>query len=165
MSPTALPTGATLVTNQGEIEIVFLAESPLTVQNFAKLAGDGFYDGTLFHRVIPDFMIQGGDPVSRQYPENVAMHGGGGPGYMFADEISAVKLERGIVAMANSGPNTNGSQFFIITAPKTDWLQGKHTAFARVTKGMDIADKISRVARDPDDHPLESVVVQKVTLK
>lgn len=156
--------GATIVTNQGEIEIAFFEDkAPETVANFIKLAKSGFYDGTKFHRVIKDFMIQGGDPNSKGNDET--LYGRGGPGYQFADEPNDQPLVKGVVAMANSGPDTNGSQFFIITAAATPWLQGKHTAFAKVTKGMEIADKISNVAKNADDVPLEPVVLEKVILK
>ena len=126
---------ATLHTNHGPIEIeLHDAEAPKTVANFTKLAGEGFYDGLIFHRVIPDFMIQGGDPTGT---------GSGGPGYTFEDEFNEHKVERGALAMANAGPNTNGSQFFIVTADACPWLDGKHTVFGRVTKGMPVADAIS----------------------
>ncbi len=126
---------ATLHTNHGPIEIeLHDGEAPKTVANFTKLAGEGFYDGLIFHRVIPDFMIQGGDPTGT---------GSGGPGYTFEDEFNEHKVERGALAMANAGPNTNGSQFFIVTADACPWLDGKHTVFGRVTKGMPVADAIS----------------------
>ena len=126
---------ATLHTNHGPIEIeLHDAEAPKTVANFTKLAGEGFYDGLIFHRVIPDFMIQGGDPTGT---------GSGGPGYTFEDEFNEHKVERGALAMANAGPDTNGSQFFIVTADACPWLDGKHTVFGRVTKGMPVADAIS----------------------
>ena len=112
-------------------------DAPKTVENFVKLASDGFYDGVIFHRVIPDFMIQGGDPTGT---------GSGGPGYTFEDEFNEHKVERGALAMANAGPNTNGSQFFIVTTEAAPWLDGKHTVFGRVTDGMDVVDKISRAA-------------------
>src|SRR3989344_1543326 len=143
---------ALLKTNKGDIEIEFLqTKAPKTVSNFIKLAEQKFYDGTKFHRVIPDFMIQGGDPNSRG--DDPRLYGRGGPGYIFADEINSQKLVRGVVAMANSGRNTNGSQFFIITASATPWLDGKHTAFGIVTKGMDVVDKISKVTTKGGDIP------------
>ena len=130
-------TNATMQTNQGAIEIeLFDDDAPKTVENFTKLARDGFYDGVIFHRVIPDFMIQGGDPTGT---------GTGGPGYQFEDEFNDHKVVRGALAMANAGPNTNGSQFFIVTADACPWLDGKHTVFGRVTSGMDVVDAIEQV--------------------
>src|SRR5213083_3818563 len=127
---------ATLHTNKGAIAIeLFDEDAPKTVENFRKLARDGFYDGLSFHRVIRDFMVQGGCPLGT---------GTGGPGYTFEDEINDHKVIRGALAMANAGPNTNGSQFFVVTAEATPWLDGKHTVFGRVTSGMDIVDEISR---------------------
>jgi peptidyl-prolyl cis-trans isomerase B (cyclophilin B) len=125
------------------------------VQNFEDLARKGFYDGVIFHRVIPDFMIQGGDPQGT---------GTGGPGYTFEDEINEHKVERGALAMANAGPNTNGSQFFIVTAGACPWLDGKHTVFGRVTAGMDVVDKISQLPRDPRDKPREPATIERVEL-
>src|SRR5437868_15435399 len=133
----------TLHTNQGAIEVELFAEdAPKTVDNFEKLARDGFYDGVVFHRVIPDFMIQGGDPTGT---------GSGGPGYQFEDEFNPHKIERGALAMANAGPNTNGSQFFIVTADACPWLDGKHTVFGRVASGMEVVDEISQGDRDARD--------------
>jgi cyclophilin family peptidyl-prolyl cis-trans isomerase len=147
---------ATLHTNHGAIEVeLFEDAAPTTVGNFTKLAGDGFYDGVVFHRVIPDFMIQGGDPTGT---------GTGGPGYTFEDEINDHKVERGALAMANAGPNTNGSQFFIVTAEATPWLDGKHTVFGRVTSGMDVVDTISQVETAAQDKPREPVVIERVEL-
>jgi cyclophilin family peptidyl-prolyl cis-trans isomerase len=147
---------ATIDTNHGTIELeLFTDDAPETVANFAKLANDGFYDGLVFHRVIPDFMIQGGCPQGT---------GTGGPGYTFADEINHHKIERGTLAMANAGPNTNGSQFFILTAGATPWLDGKHTAFGRVTGGMDVVDEIQSTATDARDRPVEDVRMEKVTV-
>jgi cyclophilin family peptidyl-prolyl cis-trans isomerase len=147
---------ATLHTNQGPIELeLHDDDAPKTVENFRKLAGDGFYDGVIFHRVIPDFMIQGGDPTGT---------GMGGPGYTFEDEFNDHKVERGALAMANAGPNTNGSQFFIVTAEATPWLDGKHTVFGRVTSGMDVVDAISQVETDANDKPREAVVIERVEL-
>src|SRR3989344_1738446 len=118
-----------LKTNKGDITIeLFADKAPKTVENFIKLSGEGFYNETKFHRIIKGFMIQGGDPLTKD-DTKMAMWGTDGPGYQFADEINEVKLMRGFIAMANSGPNTNGSQFFIITAEATPWLDGKHTAF------------------------------------
>jgi peptidyl-prolyl cis-trans isomerase B (cyclophilin B) len=147
---------ATLHTNQGAIEIeLFDGEAPKTVDNFVKLARDGFYDGVIFHRVIPDFMIQGGDPTGT---------GTGGPGYQFEDEFNDHKVERGALAMANAGPNTNGSQFFIVTTEAAPWLDGKHTVFGRVTNGMDVVDTISALETDARDKPRDDVVIERVEL-
>jgi peptidyl-prolyl cis-trans isomerase B (cyclophilin B) len=147
---------ATLHTNKGAISIeLFDEDAPKTVENFRKLAGDGFYNGVIFHRVIPDFMIQGGDPTGT---------GSGGPGYTFEDEFNDHPVERGALAMANAGPNTNGSQFFIVTADSCPWLDGKHTVFGRVTDGMDAVDAISDVDRDPRDKPREDVTIERVEL-
>jgi peptidyl-prolyl cis-trans isomerase B (cyclophilin B) len=149
-------TGATLHTNKGPIAIeLFDDDAPKTVENFKKLAGDGFYDGVIFHRVIPDFMIQGGDPTGT---------GSGGPGYTFEDEQNEHRVERGALAMANSGPNTNGSQFFIVTADSCPWLDGKHTVFGRVTDGMEAVDAISEVERDSRDKPHADVTIERVEL-
>ena len=146
----------TLHTNHGAIELeLFDDDAPKTVANFLKLARDGFYDGVVFHRVIPDFMIQGGDPTGT---------GTGGPGYSFEDEFNQHKVERGAVAMANAGPNTNGSQFFIVTAEACPWLDGKHTVFGRVTGGMDVVDAISAVPTDSRDKPHENVVIESVAI-
>jgi peptidyl-prolyl cis-trans isomerase B (cyclophilin B) len=147
---------ATFHTNHGAIEIeLFPADAPKTVENFEKLARDGFYDGVIFHRVIPDFMIQGGDPTGT---------GTGGPGYTFEDEPNDHKVERGALAMANAGPNTNGSQFFIVTTDAAPWLDGKHTVFGRVTSGMEVVDAISAVGRDGRDKPHDDVVIERVEL-
>jgi cyclophilin family peptidyl-prolyl cis-trans isomerase len=147
---------ATLQTNHGAIELELHDEdAPKTVENFRKLAGDGFYDGVTFHRVIPDFMIQGGDPTGT---------GSGGPGYTFEDEFNEHPVARGALAMANAGPNTNGSQFFIVTADECSWLNGKHTVFGRVTSGMDVVDAISQVETEASDKPREPVVIERVDL-
>jgi cyclophilin family peptidyl-prolyl cis-trans isomerase len=147
---------ATMHTNHGTIEVeLFDDDAPNTVDNFVKLARDGFYDGVIFHRVIPDFMIQGGDPTGT---------GRGGPGYTFEDEFNDNKVVRGALAMANAGPNTNGSQFFIVTAEATPWLDGKHTVFGRVTNGMDVVDTISNVDTDPSDKPRADVTIERVEL-
>ncbi len=147
-------TQATLHTSEGPIEIeLFPDEAPKTVANFTKLAGDGFYDGLIFHRVIPDFMIQGG------CPEGI---GTGGPGYQFEDEFNDHKVVKGSLAMANSGPNTNGSQFFIVTAIATPWLDGKHTVFGQVTSGQDVVDRISAVDRDGRDRPTTPVTIDSI---
>ena len=148
---------ATLHTNHGAIEVeLFPEDAPKTVANFEQLARDGFYDGVVFHRVIPDFMIQGGDPTGT---------GTGGPGYTFEDEINNHKVERGALAMANAGPNTNGSQFFIVTAEACPWLDGKHTVFGRVTAGMDVVDRISELPRDPRDKPRDQATIERVELQ
>ncbi len=143
-------------TNHGAITIeLFPDDAPKTVENFQDLARKGFYDGVTFHRVIEDFMIQGGDPTG---------DGTGGPGYTFEDEFNQHKVERGALAMANAGPNTNGSQFFIVTADSCPWLDGKHTVFGRVTEGMDVVDKISQVPKDARDRPSDPVVIERVEL-
>jgi cyclophilin family peptidyl-prolyl cis-trans isomerase len=147
---------ATMQTNHGAIELeLYPDDAPKTVDNFVKLARDGFYDGVIFHRVIPDFMIQGGDPTGT---------GSGGPGYSFEDEFNEHKVERGALAMANAGPNTNGSQFFIVTTDAAPWLDGKHTVFGRVMSGMDVADKISELPRDARDKPQDDVVIESVSV-
>jgi peptidyl-prolyl cis-trans isomerase B (cyclophilin B) len=147
---------ATMHTNHGAIEIeLFDEEAPKTVENFRKLAADGFYDGVIFHRVIKDFMVQGGDPTGT---------GTGGPGYTFEDEFNEHKVERGALAMANAGPNTNGSQFFIVTTDAAPWLDGKHTVFGRVTGGMDAVDSIEGIDTDAGDKPVADVVIERVEL-
>ena len=147
-------TNATLHTNHGAIAVeLFDDEAPKTVGNFRKLAGEGFYDGVTFHRVIPDFMIQGGDPTGT---------GTGGPGYTCKDEINEHKVERGALAMANAGPDTNGSQFFVVTTEAAPWLDGKHTVFGRVTGGMNVVDDISGVETDANDKPRDPVVIERV---
>ena len=149
-------TQATLHTSEGSIEIeLFPDDAPKTVANFTKLAGEGFYDGLVFHRVIPEFMIQGG------CPEGI---GTGGPGYKFEDEFNDHKVVKGALAMANAGPNTNGSQFFIVTAEATPWLDGKHTVFGQVTSGQDVADRISLVERDGRDKPVTHVTLDRVEI-
>jgi len=147
---------ATMQTNQGTIELeLYDGDAPKTVENFKKLAQEGFYDGVIFHRVIPDFMIQGGDPTGT---------GTGGPGYQFEDEFNHHKVERGALAMANAGPNTNGSQFFIVTADACPWLDGKHTVFGKVTSGMDVADAISNVDTVGQDKPRDEVRIEALNL-
>ena len=149
-------TNATMQTNHGAIEIeLFDDDAPKTVENFTKLARDGFYDGVIFHRVIRDFMIQGGDPTGT---------GSGGPGYQFEDEFNGNKMVRGALAMANAGPNTNGSQFFIVTAEECSWLDGKHTVFGRVTDGMDVVDAIEQVDTGAGDKPRDDVRIESVTV-
>lgn len=150
-------------TNFGDITVeLYPDKAPMTVANFLKLASSGFYNGTKFHRVIKDFMIQGGDPNSKN--PDWSTHGMGGPGYSFKDEFNDVKLVAGVLAMANSGPDTNGSQFFIVTAAATPWLDGHHTAFGRVISGMDIVRSIENVQVDHErgDHPVSDVVVNSV---
>jgi peptidyl-prolyl cis-trans isomerase B (cyclophilin B) len=150
-------TAATLHTNHGAIAVeLFDDDAPKTVDNFVKLARDGFYDGVIFHRVIPDFMIQGGDPTGT---------GTGGPGYAFEDEINDHKVERGALAMANAGPDTNGSQFFVVTTEAAPWLDGKHTVFGRVTEGMDVVDAISGVETGANDKPREPVTIEGVEVE
>jgi cyclophilin family peptidyl-prolyl cis-trans isomerase len=147
---------ATLHTNHGAIEVeLFEEDVPKTVDNFVKLSRDGFYDGITFHRVIPDFMIQGGCPRG---------DGTGGPGYQFEDEPNEHRVERGALAMANSGPDTNGSQFFIVTTEAAPWLDGKHTVFGRVSSGMDVVDEIQKVQRDANDRPRDDVTIDRVTI-
>jgi peptidyl-prolyl cis-trans isomerase B (cyclophilin B) len=147
---------ATLHTNAGSVTVeLFDDDAPKTVENFRKLAADGFYDGLIFHRVIPDFMIQGGCPQGT---------GTGGPGYTFEDEINDHKVVRGAVAMANSGPNTNGSQFFIVTAEEAPWLDGKHTVFGRVSDGMDSVTALESTPTDAGDRPAEDQVIERIEL-
>lgn len=156
---------AMFTTSQGEIEVaLFRDKAPKTVENFAALAKAGFYDKTKFHRVIKDFMIQGGDPLSKDDTQ-MARWGTGGPGYQFADEFNDQKLVRGVLAMANSGQNTNGSQFFIVTAAATPWLDGRHTVFGKVVRGMDVVDKIGNAETGPNDVPKTPIVLQSITLK
>ena len=144
-------------TNHGAIALeLFDEDAPKTVENFRKLADDGFYDGVIFHRVIKDFMIQGGDPTGT---------GTGGPGYTFEDEFNDHKVERGALAMANAGPNTNGSQFFIVTTDAAPWLDGKHTVFGRVTGGMDAVDSIEGTDTDAADKPSSDAVIERIDLE
>src|SRR5688500_185387 len=151
-----MPTMATMRTSEGPIRIeLFEEDAPQTVGNFKKLAGDGFYDGVIFHRIIKDFMIQGGDPTGT---------GRGGPGYTFDDEFNDHKIVRGALAMANAGPNTNGSQFFIVTTPEASWLDGKHTVFGRVVEGMDVVDKIEGTQTGPGDKPVDDIKIEGVDL-
>jgi cyclophilin family peptidyl-prolyl cis-trans isomerase len=145
---------ATMHTSKGPIEVELHDEdAPKTVENFTRLSGEGFYDGLIFHRVISGFMIQGGCPEGT---------GTGGPGYTFEDEINEHKVERGALAMANAGPDTNGSQFFIVTTDAAPWLDGKHTVFGRVSSGMDAVDAIESVETGPGDRPTEPVVIERV---
>ncbi len=147
---------ANMNTSHGTIALeLFDDDAPKTVQNFRKLAGDGFYDGIIFHRVIPDFMIQGGCPEGK---------GTGGPGYTFEDEFNQHKVVRGALAMANAGPNTNGSQFFIVTVDAAPWLDGKHTVFGQVTAGMDAVDAIEGVPTGAGDRPVEAITIESIEL-
>jgi peptidyl-prolyl cis-trans isomerase B (cyclophilin B) len=147
---------ATLHTTAGSVTVeLFDEDAPKTVENFRKLSEDGFYDGLIFHRVIPEFMIQGGCPEGT---------GTGGPGYTFEDEINQHKIVRGALAMANAGPDTNGSQFFIVTAVEAPWLDGKHTVFGRVTDGMDAVDAIESTQTDDADRPVERQVIERIEL-
>ena len=147
---------AVMHTNHGDITLeLFDEDAPKTVANFKKLAGDNFYNGVIFHRVIKDFMIQGGDPTGT---------GRGGPGYTFEDEFNENKIVRGALAMANAGPNTNGSQFFIVTTEAAPWLDGKHTVFGEVVEGMDAVDAIESTATDARDKPLEPQTISGVEL-
>jgi peptidyl-prolyl cis-trans isomerase B (cyclophilin B) len=144
----------TLHTNHGPVVVdLFDEDAPKTVENFLKLSKDGYYDGLIFHRVIKDFMIQGGCPEGT---------GTGGPGYEFEDEINQHKIVRGALAMANRGPNTNGSQFFIVTTEEAPWLDGKHTVFGRVADGMDSVDAIEGVETGGQDRPVEPVRIERV---
>ena len=147
---------ATMHTTHGTIALeLFDEDAPKTVENFRKLAADGFYDGLIFHRVIPDFMIQGGCPQGT---------GTGGPGYTFEDEINAHKIVRGALAMANAGPNTNGSQFFIVTAGECPWLDGKHTVFGRVSEGLEVVDSLESVPTDAGDRPERGIGIASIEL-
>jgi peptidyl-prolyl cis-trans isomerase B (cyclophilin B) len=149
-----MPSTAVLRTSEGDVTLeLFDEDAPQTVANFKRLAGQGFYDGLVFHRVIPDFMVQGGCPQGT---------GTGGPGYTFEDEINDHKIVRGALAMANAGPNTNGSQFFLVTTEAAPWLDGKHTVFGRVTDGMDVVDRIEHVRTDGRDKPVDDVTMDVV---
>jgi peptidyl-prolyl cis-trans isomerase B (cyclophilin B) len=144
----------TMTTNHGPIVFeMFDDDAPKTVDNFRKLSEDGFYDGLTFHRIIRDFMIQGGCPEGT---------GTGGPGYTFEDEFNRHKVVRGALAMANAGPNTNGSQFFIVTIEAAPWLDGKHTVFGRVTSGMEVVDALEGLPTDPRDRPQEPATIEKI---
>jgi cyclophilin family peptidyl-prolyl cis-trans isomerase len=144
----------TMTTNHGDIVLeLFDEDAPETVANFRRLAEDGYYDGLIFHRVIPDFMVQGGCPEGT---------GTGGPGYTFKDEINDHKIVRGALAMANAGPNTNGSQFFIVTAEACPWLDGKHTVFGEVTGGMDVVNKIGTLPTDARDRPTQEARIERL---
>lgn len=154
---------ALIKTNFGDIKVkLYKDDSPKTVANFYRLSLIKFYDGVKFHRVIKDFMIQGGDPNSKD--ADWSKHGTGGPGYKFDDEINTHPLIAGSLAMANAGPNTNGSQFFIVTAEATPWLDGKHTNFGEVVEGMDVVKKIEAVEVNQNDHPLKDVTINSIEL-
>lgn len=155
---------AILKTSSGDIEIQFFKDkASATVANFIKLSQSGFYSGVKFHRVIRDFMIQSGDPLSKGV--DTSMYGRGGPGYTFPDEINDQKIVRGVIAMANAGPNTNGSQFFIVTAAATPWLDGKHTVFGKVISGMEVVNKINNVLTGENDVPKTPIVISSIELK
>jgi cyclophilin family peptidyl-prolyl cis-trans isomerase len=146
---------AVMQTSEGDITLeLFDEDAPKTVGNFKQLAGQGFYDGLIFHRIIPDFMIQGGCPEGT---------GTGGPGYTFEDEINQHKVVRGALAMANAGPDTNGSQFFIVTAEECPWLDGKHTVFGQVTGGHDVVDRIGSTSTDARDRPVDDVKIESLS--
>jgi peptidyl-prolyl cis-trans isomerase B (cyclophilin B) len=147
---------ATMHTSAGPIQLeLFDEDAPKTVANFRRLAAEGFYDGLIFHRVIRDFMIQGGCPEGT---------GRGGPGYTFEDEINRHRVERGALAMANAGPDTNGSQFFLVTAQGAPWLDGKHTVFGRVSGGMDVVDAVEGVETGPGDRPVDPPTIERIDL-
>ena len=148
---------ATMHTNHGAIEVeLFDEDAPKTVENFVSLSKDGFYDGLIFHRVIRDFMIQGGCPQGT---------GTGGPGYQFEDEINDNKIVRGALAMANAGPDTNGSQFFIVTTDAAPWLDGKHTVFGNVTAGMEVVDAIEGTETGAGDRPVQDAVIERMEVR
>jgi peptidyl-prolyl cis-trans isomerase B (cyclophilin B) len=143
-------------TTRGDFTVELLPSlAPEHVNSFVFLARDEFYNGTVFHRIVPGFVAQGGDPTGT---------GTGGPGYTFEDEFNQHKVERGVLAMANAGPNTNGSQFFIVVAEAAPWLDGKHTVFGRVTSGMDVVDTIVDLPRDARDKPAEDVTIERVSV-
>ena len=147
---------ATLSTSEGDIVFeLFDADAPKTVENFKKLSSDGFYDGLIFHRVISDFMIQGGCPQGT---------GTGGPGYTFEDEFNDHPVVRGALAMANAGPNTNGSQFFIVTKDECSWLDGKHTVFGEITSGFDVVEAIDNTPVDGRDRPQDPKIIESIEL-
>jgi peptidylprolyl isomerase len=156
---------ATIKTNKGDIRIEFSKDTPNTVANFVKLAKQGFYDGTKFHRVIAGFMNQGGDPLTKDDTMK-ARWGTGGPGYQFADEITPNNRNvAGTISMANAGPNTNGSQFFINVADNGFSLDTKHTVFGKVTKGLDVVMAINKVETDEMDRPLSPVTILSISLE
>ncbi len=151
-----MPSTATMSTSEGELVLeLFDEDAPKTVDNFRTLSQKGFYDGLAFHRIIPQFMIQGGCPLGT---------GTGDPGYKFEDEINEHKIVRGALAMANAGPDTNGSQFFIVTADAAPWLDGKHTVFGHVTEGMDVVDRLEALPTDARDRPVEPAGIETVSV-
>jgi peptidyl-prolyl cis-trans isomerase B (cyclophilin B) len=153
----AMSSTAVMHTNHGDITVeLFDDDAPKTVENFKKLSNDSFYNGVIFHRVIKDFMVQGGDPTGT---------GRGGPGYTFEDEFNDHKIVRGALAMANAGPNTNGSQFFIVTTDAAPWLDGKHTVFGHVVDGMEVVDKIEGSETDQNDKPREEARIESVSFQ
>ena len=154
--------GAIIKTTKGNIEVKFYPESPITVNNFMNLAKSGFYNDTKFHRIIKDFMIQAGDPLTKE--ADTSVYGTGGPEYRFADEFNNHKLVEGSLAMANAGPGTNGSQFFIVTTTETPWLDGKHTNFGEVVKGLDVVKEIEAADTNARDLPLQDIVVKSIEL-
>jgi peptidyl-prolyl cis-trans isomerase B (cyclophilin B) len=157
-------TKATIETNLGKIKVSFFNEdAPLATGNFIKLSEEGFYEEVKFHRVISGFMIQAGDPNSRD--DKWEDDGQGGPGYAFRDEPNNHKLVKGVLAMANSGKDTNGSQFFILTAEAKPDLDGKHTIFGEVIDGMKVVESIEKVRIDDKDHPTQDVIIEKVELE
>ncbi len=148
---------ATMKTSEGDIVLeLFDEDAPKTVSNFKQLASQGFYDGLIFHRVIADFMIQGGCPQGT---------GTGGPGYTFEDEINEHKIVKGALAMANAGPDTNGSQFFIVTTEEAPWLDGKHTVFGEVRDGLDVVERIGTTKTDGRDRPVEPIGIETIELE
>ncbi len=160
---------ATFKTNKGEIVFeLFIDKAPTTVENFVKLANSKFYDGVKFHRVVKGFMLQSGDPLSKDDSQE-NFWGQGGPGYTFADEFNDEKIVRGALAMANAGPDTNGSQFFIVTTEAAPWLDGKHTVFGRVISGMDIVDAIenveTRTVNSENSRPVDAIVIESISVK
>lgn len=156
---------AIIKTNLGDIKLeLFSSDAPKTAENFIKLSESGFYKGVKFHRVIKDFMIQGGDPNSKD--DDWSDDGMGGPGYVFADEINQRKLVKGVLAMANAGPNTNGSQFFIVTAEATPWLDNRHAVFGQVIEGLDVVLKIEDTETDKSrgDHPIKDIIIENIEI-
>lgn len=154
--------GAIIKTTKGNIEVKFYPESPVTVNNFMNLAKSGFYNDTKFHRIIKDFMIQAGDPLTKE--ADTSAYGTGGPEYRFDDEFNNHKLVAGSLAMANAGPGTNGSQFFVVTATETPWLDGKHTNFGEVVKGLDVIKEIESAETNARDLPLQDIVIKSIEL-
>ncbi|MBP9761290.1 MAG: peptidylprolyl isomerase [Candidatus Magasanikbacteria bacterium] len=155
---------ANIITNHGDILVTLYGDlSPVTVNNFLHLAHTEFYNDTMFHRVIPQFMIQGGDPLTKDRTQP-HLHGTGGPDYRFGDEFNTKKIVRGTLAMANAGPHTNGSQFFIVTAEATPHLDGVHTNFGHVVAGMDVVQKIEQTPTSFSDAPLDPVIIHRIDI-